>query len=76
MKEINGCLVNRKFRPIFSPSIVYLLKTLNAFQRAFELDAELTSLDLMNERNGSIIGSMLDERHLLLRQADFNLNCL
>ena len=49
MKEINGCLVNRKFRPIFSPSIVYLLKTLNAFQRAFELDAELTSLDLMNE---------------------------
>ena len=43
MKEINGCLVNRKFRPIFSPSIVYLLKTLNAFRRAFELDAELTS---------------------------------
>ena len=49
MKEINGCLMNRKFRPIFSPSIVYLLKTLNAFRRAFELDAELTSLDLTNE---------------------------
>ena len=49
MKEINGCLVNRKFRPIFSPSIVYLLKTLNAFQCAFELGAELTSLDLTNE---------------------------
>ena len=39
-------------------------------------ELKLTSLDLTNERNGSIIGSMLDERHLLLRQADFNLNCL
>ena len=54
MKSINDKLASlsgfRKFRPIFSPCVTYLLKVLNALRRAFELDDELTSSDLMNEK--------------------------
>ena len=49
MKKINDSLVSRRFRPMFSPSVVYLLKTLNAFRCAFDMDIELTSESLMNE---------------------------
>ena len=64
----------RSFRPIFSPSVTCLIKVLNTLRRFFELPDELTSLNLMNEKNGSIIGAMLQERNDLLDAADINLN--
>ena len=78
MKTINDKLVpitgHRSFRPIFSPSVTCLLKVLNALRRSFELTDELTSLNLMSEKNGSIIGAMLQERNDLLDAADINLS--
>ena len=79
MKMINDKLVlitggRRSFRPIFSSSVTCLLKVLNALRRSFELTDELTSLNLMNKKNGSIIGAMLQERNDLLDAADINLN--
>ena len=78
MKSINDKLVCmsglRSFRPFFSPSVTYLLKVLNAFRRAFELNEELTSLNLINEKNGSVIGAMLEEHNDFLNLADLNIN--
>ena len=78
MKCINDKLARisgvRSFRPLFSPSTTFLLKTLNAFRRSFELNEDLTSLGMLNEQNGSIIGCMLRERNELLDLADINLN--
>ena len=78
MKMINDKLVLmtgcRSFRLIFSPSVTCLLKVLNALRRSFELTDKLTSLNLMNEKNGSITGAMLQERNDLLDAADINLN--
>ena len=51
-----------------------LLKVLNALRRSFELMDELTSLNLMNKKNSSIIGAMLQERNNLLDTAHINLN--
>ena len=74
MKTINDKLVlmigRRLFRAIFSPSVTCLLKVLNVLKRSFEL----TSLNLMNGKNGCIIGAMLQERNDLLDAADINLN--
>ena len=78
IKMINDKLVlmtgRRWLRLIFSPSVTCLLKVLNALRRSFELMDELTSLNLMNKKNGSIIGAMLQERNDLLDAADINLN--
>ena len=78
MKCINDKLARisgvRLFRPLFSPSTTFLLKTINAFRRSFELNEDLTSLGMLNEQNGSIIGYMLWERNELLDLADINLN--
>ena len=78
MKMINDKLVLMtglwSFRPIFSPSVTCLLKVLNVLRRSFELMNALTSLNLMNEKNGSIIGAMLQETNDLLDAADINLN--
>ena len=79
MKTINDKLVlitggRRSFRLIFSLSVTCLLKVFNVLRRSFELTDELTSLNLMNEKNGSIIGAMLQERNDLLDAADINLN--
>ena len=45
MKKINECIgqVN-KFRPIFSPSVVYLLKSLNVLHRSLDVNMELTCI--------------------------------
>ena len=53
---------------------MFLLKTLNAFRRSFELNEDLTSLGMLNRQNGLIIGCMLRERNELLDLADINLN--
>ena len=78
MKTINDKLVlmtgRRSFRLIFSLSVTCLLKVLNALRRSFEVTDELTSLNLMNEKNSSIIGAMLQERNDLLGAADINVN--
>ena len=77
MKKINECIgqVN-KFRPIFSPSVVYLLKSLNVLRRSLDVDMELTCIELISEKHGSLLGAMLSERHSLINDAGFNLNCL
>ena len=77
MKKINECIgqVN-KFRPIFSPSVVYLLKSLNVLRRSLDADMELTCIELISEKHGSLLGAMLSERHSLINDAGFNLNCL
>ena len=77
MKKINECIgqVN-KFRPIFSPSVVYLLKSLNVLRRSLDVDMELTCIELISEKQGSLLGAMLSERHSLINDAGFNLNCL
>ena len=73
MKSINDDVVRIcgqcKFRPIFSPSVLTLLKTLNALQRSFDLEDDLTSIDLLNEKNGSLVGVVLRERNGLLNKA-------
>ena len=77
MKKINECIgqVN-KFRPIFSPSMVYSLKSLNVLRRSLDVDMELTCIELISEKHGSLLGAMLSERHSLINDAGFNLNCL
>ena len=77
MKKINECIgqVN-KFRLIFSPSVVYLLKSLNLLHRLLDVNMELTCIELISEKHGSLLGTMLSERHSLLNDAGFNLNCL
>ena len=77
MKKINECIgqVN-KFRPIFSPSVVYLLKSLNVLRHSLDVDMELTCIELIGEKHGSLLGTMLSERHSLINDAGFNLNCL
>ena len=50
------------------------IKSLKCVEKIFELTDELTSLNLMNEKNGSIIGAMLQERNDLFDAADINLN--
>ena len=77
MKKINECIGQvYKFRPIFSPSVVYLLKSLNVLHRALDVNMELTCIELISEKHGSLIGAMLSERHSLINDAGFNLNCL
>ena len=77
MKKINECIgqVN-KFRPIFSPSMVYLLKSLNVLRRSLDVHMELTCIELISKKHGSLLGAMLSERHSLINDAGFNLNCL
>ena len=77
MKKINECIgqVN-KFRPIFSPSMVYLMKSLNVLCHSLDVDMELTCIELISEKHGSLLGAMLSERHSLINDAGFNLNCL
>ena len=77
MKKINECIgqVN-KFRPIFSPSVVYLLKSLNVLRCSLDVDMELTCIELISEKHGSLLGAMLSERNSLINDAAFNLNCL
>ena len=75
MKIINECIgqVN-KFKPIFSPSMVYLLKSLNVLRRSLDVNMELTCIELISEKHGSLLGAMLSERHSLINNAAFNLN--
>ena len=77
MKVINDQVVRscgqRRFRPIFSPSVVSLLKALNTLRRLFDLSEDLTALDLINEKNSSIIGALIEERNDLLNRADTNM---
>ena len=77
MKKINECVgqVNN-FRLIFSPSMVHLLKSLNVLRRSLDVDSELTCIELISEKHGSLLGAMLNERHSLINDAGFNLNCL
>ena len=77
MKKINECIgqVN-KFRLIFSPSVVYLSKSLNDLRRSLGVDMELTCIELISEKHGSLLGAMLSERHSLINDAGFNLSCL
>ena len=77
MKKINECIgqVN-KFRPIFSPSMVYLLKSLNVLRHSLDVDMDLACIELISEKRGSLLGAMLSERHSLINDAGFNLNCL
>ena len=74
MKSINDQVVElsgqHRFRPIFSPSVVCMMKALNALRRAFDIHNELPSLKLMMEKTGSIIGALLKERNDLLNGAD------
>ena len=37
---------------------------------------ELTCIELISEKHGSLLGAMLSERHSLINDAGFNLNCL
>ena len=37
---------------------------------------ELTCIELISEKHGSLLGAMLSERHYLINDAGFNLNCL
>ena len=55
-------------RPIFSPSCVHLLSALNVMRRSSRVPLDLCDVDLMTERIGSILGSMLEERDELLGQ--------
>ena len=78
MKSINDDVVRicgqHKFRPIFSPSVLTLLKTLNALRRSFDLEDDLTCIDLLNEKNGSLVVVVLRERNGLLNKAGDCLN--
>ena len=67
MKKINECIgqVN-KFRPIFSPSVVYLLKSLNVLRRSLDVDMALMCIELISEKYGSLLGAILTERHSLI----------
>ena len=51
-----------------------LLKALNAQRKSFDLSEDLTALDLINEKNGSIIGALIEERNDLLNRADANMS--
>ena len=46
------------------------MKALNALRRAFDMHDELSSLKLMTEKTGSIIGALLKECNDLLNGAD------
>ena len=63
MKKINECIgqVN-KFRQIFSPSVVYLLKSLNVLHHSLDVDMELTCIELISEKHG-IVYEMKMHRH-------------
>ena len=37
---------------------------------------ELTCIELTSEKHLSLLGAMLNERHSLIKDAGFNLNCL
>ena len=37
---------------------------------------ELTCIELISKKHGSLLGAILSERHSLINDADFNLNCL
>ena len=50
-----------------------LLKALNALRRSFDLSEDLTALDLINEKNGFIIGALIKEHNDLLNRADANM---
>ena len=53
-------------RPIFSPSCVHLLSALNVVRRSSRIAMDLCDVDLMTERIGSFLGSVLEERDQLL----------
>ena len=52
-------------RPIFSPSCVHLLSALNVVRRSSRIAMDLCDVDLMTERIGSFLGSVLEERDQL-----------
>ena len=56
--------------------MVYLLKSLNVLRCSLDVDMELTCIELISEKHGSLLGAMLSERHSLINDAGFNLNCL
>ena len=74
MKSINNDFIHlngqRKFRFIYTPSVLSLMKALNALRRAFDIKEELTSINMMNEKMGSVIGSLIQERRGLLDKVD------
>ena len=56
--------------------MVYLLKSLNVLRHSLDVDMELTCIELISEKHGSLLGAMLSERHSLINDTGFNLNCL
>ena len=74
IKNINDRVVRLRgqclFRPVFSPSVLSMLKVLNSLHRVLELQDELTSLELMNEKTGSMVGALIEERKDLLNKAE------
>ena len=63
MKSINNDFIHlngqRKFRFVYMPSALSLMKALNALRRAFDVKEELMSINMMNEKMGSVIGSLI-----------------
>ena len=45
-------------------------------RHSLDVDMELTCIELISKKHGSLLGAMLSERHSLIKDAGFNLNCL
>ena len=43
---------------------------------SLDVDMELTCIELISKKHGSLLGAMLSERHSLINNTGFNLNCL
>ena len=75
MKEVCEAIIQldmeiRRFRLLYSPTIVHLLNALNVMWRSLCVQKELTDKSLMTEGMGSMVGCLLMERVNMLDTVD------
>ena len=68
LKTNDRMMAYEGMRPLFSPSCVHLLSSLNVLRRGCSFTTRLSDDTLMTERSGSLLGSVLKERSVLLEE--------
>ena len=68
LKTSDNMMAYEGLRPLFSPSCTHLLSLLNVLRRGCSWTTKLSDDTLMTERAGSLLGSVLKERSVLLEE--------
>ena len=77
LKTSDNMMTYEGLRPLFSPSCTHLLTLLNVLRRGCDVPKRsLSDSELMTEKSGSLLGSILRERSALLKDCYATCRCM